>query len=110
MKPVRERERPLVNADRYMEGGRRLPDDTVASIRRCVGDRKIYWTYHVNMRLAGPHLTREEVVGAAASYEIIEARTRRTSICRANSSGRRQPLVRSTFCSAPTWKATTCES
>ena len=73
MKPVRERERPLVNADRYMEGGRRLPDDTVAFIRRCVGDRKIYWTYHVNMRLAGRYLTREEVVGAAASYEIIEA-------------------------------------
>jgi hypothetical protein len=56
-----------------MEASRRLPDDAVAFIRRCVGDRKIYWTYHVNMRLAGRHLTREAILGAVASYEIIEA-------------------------------------
>ena len=56
-----------------MDVGRRLPDDALAFIRRCVEDRKIYWTYHVNMRLAGRHLTREEVLGAAANYEIIEA-------------------------------------
>ena len=56
-----------------MDAGGRLPDDALAFIRRCVDDRKIYWTYHVNMRLAGRHLTREEVLGAAATYEMIEA-------------------------------------
>ena len=56
-----------------MDAGGRLPDDALAFIRRCVEDRKIYWTYHVNMRLAGRQLTRDEILGAAASYEIIEA-------------------------------------
>ena len=92
-----------------MEAGRRLPDDAVEFIRRCVGDRKIYWTYHVNMRLAGRHLTREELVGAAASYEIIEAypedKYLPSYLVRATAADR--PFH---VCSAPTWKATTCES
>ena len=92
-----------------MDVGRRLPDDALAFIRRCVEDRKIYWTYHVNMRLAGRHLTREEVLGAAASYEIIEAYPE-DKYLPSYSSGRRRPMVRSTCCSALTWKETTCES
>jgi hypothetical protein len=55
-----------------MDEGRRLPDDALAFIRGCVEGRRIYWTYHVNMRLAGRHISRDEVLGAAASYEIIE--------------------------------------
>jgi hypothetical protein len=47
-------------------------DDPVGFIRRCVRERKIHWTYHVNMRLAGRYLTRDEILDAVDSYEIIE--------------------------------------
>jgi hypothetical protein len=50
-----------------------IPDDPLLFIRRCVRERKIYWTYHVNMRLAGRFLTRDELLNAVDSYEIIES-------------------------------------
>ena len=50
----------------------KIPDDPLSLIRRCVRERKIYWTYHVNMRLAGRFLTRDEILNAVDSYEIIE--------------------------------------
>ena len=50
----------------------KIPDDPLSFIRRCVRERKIYWTYHVNMRLAGRFLTRDEILNAVDSYEIIE--------------------------------------
>ena len=50
----------------------KVPDDPLAFIRRCVRERKIHWTYHVNMRLAGRYLTRDEILAAVDSYEIIE--------------------------------------
>ncbi len=56
-----------------MATGRRVPDDALAFIRRCVRDRKVFWTYHVNMRLAGRHVTRDEIFAAVDSYEIIES-------------------------------------
>ncbi len=52
---------------------RKAPDDPLAFIQRCVRERKVYWTYHVNMRLAGRHISRAEVVGAVNSYEIVES-------------------------------------
>jgi hypothetical protein len=51
----------------------KLADDPLEFIRRCVRDRKIHWTYHVNMRLAGRFLTRDEILDAVDSYEIIES-------------------------------------
>lgn len=36
-------------------------------------DRKVFWTYHVNMRLAGRHIIRDEIFAAVDSYEIIES-------------------------------------
>lgn len=56
-----------------MTTGRRLPTDALAFIQRCVRDRKVYWTYHVNMRLAGRHISRDELLEAAETYEIIES-------------------------------------
>jgi hypothetical protein len=47
-------------------------DDPLGFIRRCVRERKIHWTYHVNMRLAGRFLSRDEIVDAVDTYEIIE--------------------------------------
>lgn len=56
-----------------MSTGRRLPDDPLQFIQRCLRDRKVYWTYHVNMRLAGRYISREEIFGAVDSYSIVEA-------------------------------------
>lgn len=56
-----------------MPTGRSLPSDALAFIQRCVRERKVYWTYHVNMRLAGRFISREELLGATESYEVIES-------------------------------------
>ena len=42
-------------------------------IRTCVRERKIYWTYHVNMRLERRHIRRDEILETVETYEIIEA-------------------------------------
>jgi hypothetical protein len=52
---------------------RPLPDDALEFIRRCVRERKVYWTYHVNMRLTGRHISRDDVFGAGDSYDVIES-------------------------------------
>lgn len=56
-----------------MATGRKLPPDALAFIQRCVRERKVLWTYHVNMRLAGRYVSREELLGAVDSYEVIES-------------------------------------
>ncbi len=50
-----------------------LPDDPVAFIRRCLRDGRIFWTYHVNMRLGQRFIARETILAAAESYEVVEA-------------------------------------
>ena len=52
---------------------RLVPNDPLAFIRECVGKRSILWTHHVNMRLRKRGITREMVVEAIWSYEIIES-------------------------------------
>lgn len=47
--------------------------DPLEFIRRCVRERKLFWTYHVNMRLERRHITRDEVLDAVGSYSIIES-------------------------------------
>ncbi|HET8797434.1 MAG TPA: DUF4258 domain-containing protein [Thermoanaerobaculia bacterium] len=42
-------------------------------IRRCVRERKLFWTYHVNMRLEKRHITRDEILRAVDSFVIIES-------------------------------------
>jgi hypothetical protein len=56
-----------------MSTGRCLPDDPLLFIRRCLRERKVYWTYHVNMRLAGRYISRDSILGAVDSYTIVEA-------------------------------------
>ena len=56
-----------------MPTGQSFPTDAIAFIRRCVRERKVYWTYHVNMRLAGRYISRDELLGATESYEMIES-------------------------------------
>ena len=56
-----------------MKPGPRVPDDPLPFIQQCVRTRRVLWTYHVNMRLKGRFISREAILGAAGSYEIIEA-------------------------------------
>jgi len=56
-----------------MVPGRELPEDPLAFIRGCILGRRLLWTYHVNMRLAGRHITREEILEAAARNELVES-------------------------------------
>jgi hypothetical protein len=52
---------------------RKVPDDALGFIQRCVRERKVFWTYHVNIRLAGRYIARDDILGAVESYEIIES-------------------------------------
>ena len=51
---------------------RMLPENPLEFIRRCITQRKIHWTYHVNMRLKGRFIPREAIVGSIENFEIIE--------------------------------------
>ncbi len=51
---------------------RMLPENPLEFIRRCITQRKIHWTYHVNMRLKGRFIPREAIVESIANFEIIE--------------------------------------
>jgi hypothetical protein len=42
-------------------------------IQDCVRSRKIYWTYHVNMRLRERSIPRSWIVGSVEQYEVIES-------------------------------------
>lgn len=55
-----------------MENTRILPDNPLAFIQRCVQTRKIFWTYHINMRLQKRGISRQIILESLASYEIIE--------------------------------------
>ncbi len=56
-----------------MEADRKIPDDPLGFIQQCVRERKILWTYHVNMRLQGRFISRADILTAADDYEIIES-------------------------------------
>lgn len=46
--------------------------DPLEFIRRCVAQKKIFWTYHVNMRMRGRFIPREIILASCANYEVIE--------------------------------------
>jgi len=47
--------------------------EALAFIKRCVRQRRLFWTYHVNMRLQGRSISRQMIQDAVDSLEIIEA-------------------------------------
>jgi len=49
-----------------------LTDDPLVFIRRCVKERKVFWTYHVNMRLKHRFIGREAILRSHSSYEFLE--------------------------------------
>ena len=46
--------------------------DVLNFIKQCIKTRNIYWTYHINMRLRERFISRELILNAIDSYEIIE--------------------------------------
>ena len=49
-----------------------LPDNPLSCIQRCVQQRKVQWTYHINMRLQNRGISRRTILESTAYYEVIE--------------------------------------
>jgi hypothetical protein len=49
-----------------------LADDPLKFIQKCVRERKVFWTYHVNMRLRHRFIRRKAILESHRSYEILE--------------------------------------
>ena len=56
-----------------MASDRKVPTDPLSFIQTCVRNRRVFWTYHVNMRLERRLIPRTEILDAVDSYEIVEA-------------------------------------
>ena len=48
------------------------PDVPLKFIKKCVIERKLKWTYHVNMRMRDRFIPREFIIDSIDFYEIIE--------------------------------------
>lgn len=46
--------------------------DILEFIKSCIKRNRIFWTYHVNMRLKGRSIMREAILASVETYEIIE--------------------------------------
>jgi YgiT-type zinc finger domain-containing protein len=49
-----------------------MANDALTFIRSCITEGKAFWTYHVNMRLQGRCIAREQILAAVDTFEIIE--------------------------------------
>jgi Domain of unknown function (DUF4258) len=49
-----------------------IPETPLGFIQRCVRERKIHWTFHVNMRLKGRFISRQNILESVSAFEIIE--------------------------------------
>jgi hypothetical protein len=56
-----------------MTAERVLPEAPLACIQRYVQRRQLSWTYHINMRLQGRFISRQDILGAINTYEVIES-------------------------------------
>ena len=59
----------------FFEGmdGESANEGVLEFVKACFRERKIIWTYHVNMRLGHRRVTRGDIVASTESMEIIEA-------------------------------------
>lgn len=55
-----------------MSAQRRVPENPLAFIKQCIKGKRIFWTYHVNMRLGARPISRQTILGAVDSFEVIE--------------------------------------
>lgn len=56
-----------------MSDHRQLPADPLEFVKRCVRLGSILWTHHVNMRFGQRRVTRDMVLTATDTFEVIEA-------------------------------------
>lgn len=49
-----------------------IPDYPLKFIQCCVRQRKILWTYHINMRLQNRGISRRTILESIDTYEVIE--------------------------------------
>jgi hypothetical protein len=49
-----------------------MTDDILEFIKSCIQRRRIFWTYHVNMRLKERYISRDAILESIETYEIIE--------------------------------------
>lgn len=56
-----------------MKPDRKIPENPIEFISRCLDEGKVYWTYHVNMRLASRGIARNDVLRATTSLQFVEA-------------------------------------
>ncbi len=56
-----------------MSGKRVQDEDPMGFIQACVQGRRMFWTYHVNMRLRSRGISRRAICESVACYEVIEA-------------------------------------
>lgn len=52
---------------------RRVPPDPIGFIQHCLRGGRVLWTYHVNMRLADRFISRESILSAVETLELVEA-------------------------------------
>ena len=50
-----------------------LPGDPIRFIQDCIRRGRVFWAYHVNMRLAGRFITRESIFAAVDTFEVVDA-------------------------------------
>lgn len=55
-----------------MPSERLIPDNPLGFIRRCMKEERLFWTYHVNMRMKGRFIPRQIILDSIQNYEIIE--------------------------------------
>lgn len=49
-----------------------IPDNPLEFIKGCVAKKKIFWTYHVNMRMKERFIPRNYIFESVENFEIIE--------------------------------------
>jgi hypothetical protein len=48
-----------------------IPENPLGFIQRCVQEKKLLWTYHVNMRMESRSIPRQMILDAVQNYKII---------------------------------------
>lgn len=55
-----------------MNSERAVPKNPLEFIKQCIKRGKIFWSYHVNMRMKDRFIPRQFILDSVANYEIIE--------------------------------------
>jgi len=50
-----------------------IPDNPLSFIQNCVRTGRLFWSYHVNMRMRERGINRDVVLESVGSFELIES-------------------------------------